>query len=157
MIVYEHDGTFVTAWGEGIFARTHCIRLGLDGAAYVVDDEGHTFRKFTHDGKQLMVLGTPGVASDTGYVREKGASSISHGGPPFNRPTGIALAPNGDLYVSDGYGNARVHRFTADGRLINPGVSPAPGLASSTCPTTYGWHPTSAFSWLTGKTIKFRS
>ena len=80
VIVYEHDGTFVAAWGEGIFARTHCIRLGPDGAVYIVDDEDHTVRKFTHDGKQLMIIGTPGVASDTGYVREKGISSITHGG-----------------------------------------------------------------------------
>jgi sugar lactone lactonase YvrE len=127
VIVYEHDGTFVAAWGEGLFARTHCIRLGPDGAVYIVDDEDHTVRKFTHDGKQLMIIGTPGVASDTGYVREKGISSITHGGPPFNRPTGVALAPNGDLYVSDGYGNARVHRYTADGKFIQSWGEPGTG------------------------------
>jgi hypothetical protein len=130
VIVYEQDGTFVTAWGEGIFTpRTHCIRFGPDGAVYTVDDGDHTVRKFTPEGKQLMILGTPGVASDTGYDKAKGAESITHGGPPFNRPTGVAIAPNGDLYVSDGYGNARVHRFTADGKLIQswgePGTGPS--------------------------------
>jgi len=129
VIVYEKDGTFVTSWGEGVFTpRTHCIRFGKDGAVYTVDDGDHTVRKFTPDGKQLMMLGTPGVASDTGYDKEKGTASITHGGPPFNRPTGVAIAPNGDLYVSDGYGNARVHHFTADGQLIQswgePGTEP---------------------------------
>ena len=50
------------------------------------------------------------------------------GGPPFNRPTGVAIAPSGDLYVTDGYGNAKVHRFSADGSLIQswgePGIGP---------------------------------
>ncbi len=129
VIVYEQDGTFVTAWGEGVFTpRTHCIRFGPDGAVYTVDDGNHTVRKFTPDGKQLMMLGTPGVSSDTGYNKEKGTPSITHGGPPFNRPTGVALAPNGDLYVSDGYGNARVHRFSSGGKLIQswgePGTAP---------------------------------
>ena len=129
VIVYEPDGTFVTAWGEGVFTpRTHCIRFGPDGAVYTVDDGNHTVRKFTPDGKQLMMLGTPGVSSDTGYNKEKGTPSITHGGPPFNRPTGVALAPNGDLYVSDGYGNARVHRFSSGGKLIQswgePGTAP---------------------------------
>ena len=54
--------------------------------------------------------------------------SITHGGPPFNRPTNVAVAPNGELYVSDGYGNCRVHRFSAGGELIqswgDPGTGP---------------------------------
>jgi streptogramin lyase len=128
VIVYEPDGTFVTAWGEGVFTpRTHCIRFGPDGAVYTVDDGNHTVRKFTPEGKQLMMLGTPGVSSDTGYNKDKGTPSITHGGPPFNRPTGVALAPNGDLYVSDGYGNARVHRFTASGELIQSWGEPGTG------------------------------
>jgi sugar lactone lactonase YvrE len=129
VIVYERDGTFVTSWGEGIFTpRTHGIGIGPDGSVYTVDDGDHTVRKFTPDGKQLMVLGTPGVASDTGYDKKKGSTSIVRSGPPFNRPTDVAFAPNGDFYVSDGYGNARVHRFSSDGKLIqswgDPGTGP---------------------------------
>jgi streptogramin lyase len=75
-----------------------------------------------------MMLGTPGVSSATGYDASKGIASITRGGPPFNRPTGVAIAPNGDIYVADGYGNARVHRFASDGRLIQswgePGNQP---------------------------------
>jgi DNA-binding beta-propeller fold protein YncE len=134
VIVYEHDGTFVTSWGEGVFTpRTHCIRFGPDGAVYTVDDGDHTVRKFTPDGEPLMMLGTPGVASDTGYdpkIKDPfdRLASIRHGGPPFNRPTGVAIAPNGELYVCDGYGNARVHRFSPDGTFIQswgePGTKP---------------------------------
>ncbi|HEX2988235.1 MAG TPA: peptidyl-alpha-hydroxyglycine alpha-amidating lyase family protein, partial [Chloroflexota bacterium] len=134
VIVYEPDGTFVTSWGEGVFTpRTHCIKFGPDGSVYAADDGNHTVRKFTPDGKLLMTLGTPGVASDTGYNPKAGSSydklaSITHGGDPFNRPTGVAIAANGDIYVTDGYGNARVHRFSSDGKLIQswgePGTDP---------------------------------
>jgi len=128
LIIYERDGTFVKSWGENIFTKSvHGLELGTDGSIYIADCGDHTVRKFTSDGKQLMVIGTPGVPSDTGYVREKGLSSITHGGPPFNRPTKVAIAKNGELYVSDGYGNARVHRFTADGKLIQSWGEPGTG------------------------------
>lgn len=128
VIVYESDGTFVTSWGEGIFTpRTHCIKFAPDGSVYTADDGDHTIRKFSPQGELLMTLGTPGVGSDTGYVKEKGLSSITRGGPPFNRPTGVAFAPSGELYVCDGYGNARVHRFTADGKLIQSWGEPGIG------------------------------
>lgn len=128
VIVYERDGSFVASWGEGIFTpRTHGIAIGPDDMVYTVDDGDHTVRKFTSEGKQLMMLGTPGKFSDTGYDG-KTIASIKKGGPPFNRPTDVAVAPDGELYVCDGYGNARVHRFTADGKLIQswgePGIGP---------------------------------
>jgi DNA-binding beta-propeller fold protein YncE len=128
VIVYEPDGTFIMSWGEDIFSpRTHGITIGPDDAVYTVDDGDHTVRKFTPDGKQVMIMGTPGGASDTGYDIKRGLSSITHGGPPFNRPTNVAVAPNGDLYVSDGYGNARVHRFTSEGKLIQSWGEPGTG------------------------------
>jgi len=128
VIIYERDGTFVASWGEDIFTpRTHGICIGPDDSVWTVDDGDHTVRKFTPDGKQLMVIGTPGAASDTGYDG-KTVQSIKRGGPPFNRPTDAAVAPNGDLYVVDGYGNTRVHHFTASGKLIRswgePGTAP---------------------------------
>lgn len=130
VIVYERGGAFVKSWGEATFTqRTHGITIGPDDSVYTADDGDHTVRKFTPDGEQLMVIGTPGVPSDTGYDINKGLTSITHGGPPFNRPTNVAIAPNGELYVSDGYGNARVHRFTTDGKLIQswgePGIGPS--------------------------------
>ena len=128
VIVYERDGTFATSWAENTFTdRTHAIRIGPDDSVYCVDDGDHTVRKFNSDGRLLFTLGTAGVASDTGYDGST-IESIKQGGPPFNKPTGVAVAPNGDLYVSDGYGNARVHRFSSDGVLLGswgePGVGP---------------------------------
>jgi DNA-binding beta-propeller fold protein YncE len=68
------------------------------------------------------------VASDSGYTGT--TASIKRGAPPFNRPTNVAVAPSGDLYVCDGYGNARVQRFSPDGKLIQSWGEPggAPGL-----------------------------
>jgi hypothetical protein len=74
-----------------------------------------------------MTLGTSGQRSDTGYVPGD-LLSVKRGGPPFNHPTNLAVGPNGDLYVSDGYGNARVHRFSGSGALRQswgePGAEP---------------------------------
>lgn len=128
VIVYESDGRFVTSWGEGIFTpRTHGITIAPDDSVYCVDDGDHTVRKFTADGKLLMTMGTSGTPSDTGYDG-RSLDSILRGGPPFNRPTNLAIAPGGDLYVTDGYGNSRVHRFSAKGELIQswgqPGTEP---------------------------------
>ncbi|MGE3908620.1 MAG: peptidyl-alpha-hydroxyglycine alpha-amidating lyase family protein [Chloroflexota bacterium] len=126
VIVYEKDGSFVASWGENEFTeRTHGITVGPDDSVYCVDDGGHCVKKFTSDGKLLLTLGT-GKPSDTGYDGST-VPSITHGGPPFNRPTNVAVAPNGELYVSDGYGNCRVHRFSADGELIQSWGTPGTG------------------------------
>jgi DNA-binding beta-propeller fold protein YncE len=126
VIVYEPDGTFVRSWGEGAFSpRTHGITIGPDDSVYCVDDADHTIRKFTCDGDLLMTLGTSGRASDTGYTGT--VSSIMRGGPPFNRPTNLAVAPNRELYVSDGYGNCRVHRFSETGELLQSWGQPGSG------------------------------
>jgi len=127
VIVYEEDGTFVQSFGEGLFTeRTHGLTIGPDDSLYAVDDGNHMVRKFTPDGKEVLTIGTPGVASDTGYDG-KTIGSIRRAAGPFNRCTNIAVAPNGDLYVSDGYGNARVHRFNAAGTLIRSWGEPGTG------------------------------
>lgn len=133
VIVYERDGTYVRSWGKGVFTTPHGLTVGPDGSVYCVDAGDHTVRRFTPDGRLLMTLGTPGAASDTGFVsgqpaRVHSVEGVRYGGPPFNRCTALAVAPGGDLYVSDGYGNSRVHRFTPDGELIaswgEPGTGP---------------------------------
>ncbi|NIM44588.1 MAG: hypothetical protein GTN80_02625 [Nitrososphaeria archaeon] len=78
-------------------------------------------------------MGTKDKPSDTGHREApdlwERIASIKRGGPPFNRPTGVALSSTGEIYVSDGYGNARIHKFSQDGKLLfswgEPG--PAPG------------------------------
>ncbi|MHB1007591.1 MAG: peptidyl-alpha-hydroxyglycine alpha-amidating lyase family protein [Chloroflexota bacterium] len=128
VMVFDPDGNLLALWGEGYFKHPHGICVGPDGSVYVTDDDDHTVSKFTADGKLLMVLGSAGQPSDTGYVREQGTLSTQRGGPPFNRPTGVALASSGEIYVSDGYGNARIHKFTPTGTLLfswgEPGAAP---------------------------------
>ena len=127
VLVYQPDGVFVTSFAQGVFTpRTHGLTIGPDDSVYCVDDGDHTIRKFAPDGRLLMTIGTPGVVSDTGYDGSNTAS-ILRGAPPFNRPTNVPVAPNGDLYICDGYGNARVHRFTAEGELVQSWGQPGTG------------------------------
>jgi hypothetical protein len=124
--VFERDGTFVTAWGEGLFVRPHGIFIGPDDTVYCTDDRDHTVRAFTPEGRLLRTLGTSGRPSDTGATSSD-YRTIRRAGPPFHYPTNLALGPSGDLYVTDGYGNARVHRFAPDGRLLQSWGEPGSG------------------------------
>ncbi|MEZ6060610.1 MAG: hypothetical protein R3C19_09630 [Planctomycetaceae bacterium] len=117
VIIFSPDGDFLSSWGEGVFARAHGITIGPDDSVYCVDDLDHTVKKFSPDGRLLLTLGTSGRSSDTGATTVD-YRTIQRAGPPFNFPTNLAISPNGDLFVADGYGNARIHRFTADGRLV---------------------------------------
>ncbi len=126
VIVFGRDGSFRRAWGEGLFARPHGITIGPDDAVYLSDDKGHTVRKFTPEGRLLLTLGT-GEPSDTGATGMD-YRTVRRGAGPFHYPTNLALSPAGEMYVSDGYGNARVHKFSPDGRLLlswgEPGTGP---------------------------------
>jgi sugar lactone lactonase YvrE len=127
VIVYESDGTFVGSWGEGKFTKPHGITIGPDDSVYCVDDGAHAVYKYTTAGQLLLTLGSPGIPCDNGYVLGQ-YLSVNASGPPFNRPTALAVGPNGDLYVTDGYGNARVHCFSSKGDLTfswgEPGEGP---------------------------------
>jgi DNA-binding beta-propeller fold protein YncE len=141
LIVYEPDGRFVTSWGEGVFTRPHGITITND-VVYCADDTDHTVRAFTLEGKLLFTLGTPNQPSDTGY-RPEGPSnllSIRRGAGPFNRPTRLSVAPSGDLYVSDGYGNARIHRFSPSGELLQSWGEPGRGPGQFNLPHSVWAH-----------------
>lgn len=124
--VFDSQGQFLFSWGEQIFSRAHGITIGPDDSVYCTDDFGHSVKKFAPDGRLLMTLGTAGVPSDTGATCID-YRTIRYAGPPFHFPTNLAVAGNGDLYISDGYGNARIHRFRADGRLLSSWGSPGSG------------------------------
>src|SRR5262245_2784150 len=66
VIIFNRDGSFAAAWGEGLFTRPHGITLGPDDSVYCCDDLDHTVRKYTPDGRLLLTLGTSGKPSDTG-------------------------------------------------------------------------------------------
>ena len=107
MIVLEQDGSFVAAWGEDIFSRPHGLTLGTDQTLYCADDVAHCIYQCSLDGQVLTTIGTPGE----GAPRQSGL--------PFNLPTKVALDPmTGETYVADGYGNARVHKYSADGKHV---------------------------------------
>jgi DNA-binding beta-propeller fold protein YncE len=126
VIVFDRQGQVLSSWGEGVFVRPHGIFIDDDDAVYCVDDADHTVHKFTPAGSLLFTLGTSGRASDTG-ARTVDYRTIERSGAPFNFPTNLAIAPNGELFVADGYGNARVHRFASDGRLIASWGEPGNG------------------------------
>ena len=111
IVVFERDGRFVNSWGEGLFTRPHGLTLTSDEdqgeVLYCVDDEGHWIGRFSLDGELLLSIG----------ARDEGAPRRS--GRPFHRPTKVALDPKtGELYISDGYGNAKIHKFTAEGQHL---------------------------------------
>src|SRR5207247_933317 len=108
VVVFDRDGNLLRTFGEGVFSdRPHGIHTGPDDSVYCVDDGLHTIQKFTLDGKLLMTLGSPNQPAPKWQ------------GKPFNRPTHVAVSRvTGHLYVSDGYGNSRIHKFTPEGRLV---------------------------------------
>lgn len=124
--VFDPAGELLFSWGEGLFNRPHGITIGPDDAVYCVDDLDHTVRKLTTEGRLIWTLGTSGQPSDTGATSID-YRTIRHAGPPFHYPTNLAVAPSGELYISDGYGNARVHRFSADGKLLHSWGEPGSG------------------------------
>src|SRR5687767_300955 len=105
--VFTRDGAFVKAFGDdGLFQSAHSVTIDAQGGLWVTDTASHVVHKFNPDGRLLMTLGKKGVAGNN-TSRDL-----------FNQPNHVALAPNGDIYVSDGYVNARVVHFTKDGRFV---------------------------------------
>ncbi len=141
VIVYDREGRFLASWGEGLFTRPHGITIKGD-LVYCADDTDHTVRKLSLTGELLMTLGTAHHPSDTGYAAAGPSNllSIKRGAGPFNRPTRLSAAPNGELYVSDGYGNARVHRFSASGDLIQSWGEPGSGPGQFNLPHSVWVH-----------------
>jgi DNA-binding beta-propeller fold protein YncE len=127
LMVFDRDGTFLESWGEGLFARPHGITIGPEDCVYCTDDLDHTVKKFAPDGRLLLTLGTSGRPSDTGATSID-YRTIRRAGAPFYFPTNVAIGLNGEIFVTDGYGNARVHKFSPDGKLLlswgEPGSEP---------------------------------
>ena len=114
VIVFDAQGRYLRSWGRGVFEVPHGLRIDPGGNVWTTDAGTHQVQKFTPQGQLLLTLGKRGQAGDT---RET-----------FNKPTDLAFAPNGDFYVSDGYGNRRVVKFSADGKYLlqwgRPGTAP---------------------------------
>jgi DNA-binding beta-propeller fold protein YncE len=122
MMVFDREGEFLASWGEGVFTKAHNVRVSPDDYVFCSDLLDHTVRKFTPEGELLMTLGTVNAPSDTGGDGKN--SKIKRSAGPFNGPTDVAFGPSGELFVSDGYANARVHRFSAEGKLLESWGAP---------------------------------
>jgi hypothetical protein len=132
MIVVDAEGNFLDSWGREHFRNPHGLHIGPDDCIYCTDDGDHTVRKCTLEGKVLITLGIPGKPSP--YMS----------GEPFHRCTHTALSPEMDLYVSDGYGNAKVHKYSPEGTPLlswgEPGIDPGQfNLPHNICCDEEGW------------------
>lgn len=115
--MFSRDGAFLGSWGEGAFSGPHGACFAPDGTLYLVDEGDHTVRQYSPDGALMRMI-----------AGERPAAY--HSGLPFHRPTHCVVDPDsGDVYISDGYGNSRVHRYSAAGHLLSSWGSPgtAPG------------------------------
>ena len=109
VIELDAAGKVLKTWGEKMFVWPHGIRVDRDGFLWITDGRarngiGQQVFKFTRDGQLLMTLGKKGVPGD--------------GPDTFNSPTDVAVAPNGDIFVSDGHVNSRIVKFAKDGTFI---------------------------------------
>ena len=135
ILEFDSNGKLIRSWGDGLFSEgkvaaipqknwapdrshysavygpagctscgAHSVRVDPQGNIWLIDATGHVIYKLNPDGKEIMRLGTRGVS---------GTSTST-----FNLPTDVAFAPNGDLYVTDGYGSARVLKYSRDGKFL---------------------------------------
>ena len=114
VLVFESDGHFLDSWTRrnGLPADAHHIHIGPDDTVYLTDRDSHMVLAYAAEGELLWSMGT----------RDEAAMQA-----PFNHPADACVAPSGEIYVADGYGNSSVHRFTADGEHISSFGSPGSG------------------------------
>jgi len=108
VVIFDPEGNFCGGWGQGEFDNPHSIRIDKDDNLYLVESRpGHVVQKRTREGELLFEIGTRGLPAE----RQSGQF--------FNAPTDIAVNERtGELFISDGYGNSRIHRFSPQGEHI---------------------------------------
>jgi DNA-binding beta-propeller fold protein YncE len=104
VIVFDPKGKYLRSWGRGLFGNPHGLRVDREDNVWVTDNGDHQVMKFDRKGRLLLTLGSKGKPG----TDEK----------TFNRPTDIAFAPSGEFYVSDGYGNSRVVKFSREAKYL---------------------------------------
>ena len=131
VIVFDKHGNYLYSWGEGMFAFPHAIRADSEDNIWIVDRDRCQVFKFTTRGELLQTIGTRGHRSDTGADNTSFASSnyklVTRPGGPFNMPTGVAVAESGDIFITDGYANCQVHRFSPEGKHLYSWGAPGTG------------------------------
>ena len=143
IVIFDRDGNLVDSWGNGAFSFAHGIYIE-DDTIYLTDRDSSVCIMYTLDGKPIQMLGRHGVHSDTGC--EILGELVPRAAGPFNYPSEMVPSPSGDLYISDGYRNARVHRFSSDGQLKSSWGQPGKSEAGHfnrpmdiSCPTACWW------------------
>jgi 6-bladed beta-propeller len=104
VIVLDRNGTILRSWGRGDFKIPHSIRIDPAGNVWTGDASSSTVIEYSPLGKKLMTIA----------VGEQ-----PNNGSPFNGTTDVAFGPNGHIFITDGYGNARVLEYTAEGKRVN--------------------------------------
>ncbi|MCA6079126.1 peptidyl-alpha-hydroxyglycine alpha-amidating lyase family protein [Fulvivirga sedimenti] len=98
------SGNLINSWGEDLFIMPHGLTADKENNVWMTDVARHQVFKFSHEGELLLTLGEEGIYG----------TDSSH----FYLPTDIAIASNGNIYVSDGYGNSRVIVFDPSGKYL---------------------------------------
>ncbi|TWU12354.1 Serine/threonine-protein kinase PknD [Symmachiella macrocystis] len=106
VLSFDKSGKFLRAFGDDYVATGHGLKVDQQGHVWVTCTEHHMVYKFNGDGKLLFALGQidkPGTGSDP---------------PQFDQPTDVAIGPQGEIYVADGYGNSRMVKFSPEGKFL---------------------------------------
>jgi DNA-binding beta-propeller fold protein YncE len=104
IICLDAHGKFLRSWGDDAIGTAHGLRIDGDDNVWVTDIGNHQVLKFSPAGKLLLALGKAGLAGD--------------GIDEFNKPTDVAFGSQGEIYVSDGYGNNRIVKLTPNGGYL---------------------------------------
>ena len=104
LIIDKDNGKLINSWGDNLFIMPHGLKVDNENNVWVTDVGLHQIFKFSHEGKLLLKLGE---------AKTSGNDSLH-----FNKPTDIAITDNGSFYVSDGYGNSRIVKFSATGKYL---------------------------------------
>jgi peptidylglycine monooxygenase len=119
VLVFDREGRFLRGWGSQRFRDAHGIFVGPDDHLYLCNRDEHEVLKVTPEGRIVLALG------------HRGRPALH---APFNHPADVAVSASGEIYVADGYGNASVHRFSADGRHLGSWGGPGAGAGEFTTP-----------------------
>ena len=107
LTIWDKDGNFISSWGEGTFSNNeHGIYITKEDTIWLVDSWFHIATEHKPDGTLIKTIGNKLQPSET------------YNGLPFNMPTGLSISSKDDIFISDGYGNKKVHKFDSNGELI---------------------------------------
>jgi hypothetical protein len=113
MVVFDENGKFVRSWGKEFKGGAHGLHIQKDGSTeflYLCDTARGIVEKATLNGEPVFTIGYP----DQSAAYQPGAD----GKKPKYSPTNLAIGPNGDLYVGDGYGSSYINQYNSKGDYI---------------------------------------